>query len=170
MCGIALQMRAEAATREPAMQALCCDALFDWQRRTRGLAVRSPADGARHPQFVLLDGPPFANGPLHVGHFLNKVLKDMINRYKLLQGFGVPFTPGWDCHGLPIEQKALDLTPPAHRAALTPIEIRARCERLAASAIAVQRATFRRWGVLGDWAGAYRTMDRGYEAAQLGAR
>ena len=72
-------MRADAVVREPLMQAYCCDALFEWQQRTRPLHA--------HPQFVLLDGPPFANGPLHVGHFLNKVLKDIVNRYKLLQGF-----------------------------------------------------------------------------------
>jgi isoleucyl-tRNA synthetase len=88
-------MRAEATVREPALQAICCDALYAWQRDTR-IAVPG------HPQFVLHDGPPFANGPLHVGHFLNKVLKDIINRYKLMQGYGVPFYPGWDCHGLPV--------------------------------------------------------------------
>ena len=110
-------MRAEAATREIAMQELCTDALYRWQHETR-----TPP----HPQFILHDGPPFANGALHVGHFLNKVrpwcmspalllcincnrsvlvaqvLKDIINRYKLLQGYGIPFFPGWDCHGLPV--------------------------------------------------------------------
>jgi hypothetical protein len=161
-------MRADAGVREPQMQQICCDSLFAWQRKSRPLAT--------YPQFVMLDGPPFANGPLHVGHFLNKVLKDIINRYKLLQGFGVPYTPGWDCHGLPIEQKALELSQAAARrnktattnAALSPTDIRSMCERLATSAINVQRNTFRRWGVMGDWANAYQTMDKQYEATQLG--
>lgn len=91
-------MRANAAAREPQLHARCVSAAY----------AEQAADESR-PLFVLHDGPPFANGSLHMGHFLNKTLKDVINRYQLLRGRRVRYVPGWDCHGLPIEHKALTL-------------------------------------------------------------
>ncbi len=126
--------------------------------------------GAARPPFHLLDGPPYANGALHMGHFLNKVVKDVALRWKLLSGHAVRFEPGWDCHGLPIELKAV-----AEGAGLPAAEVRARAAAFAGAAMAAQAADFRRWGVLADWEvgargerrNAYATMDAPYEAAQL---
>ena len=95
-------MRANAREREPQLQRICVTELWKWQRAARGPEAPSPA-----APFVLHDGPPYANGPLHIGHALNKILKDVINRYKMLRGHRIDYTPGWDCHGLPIELKAL---------------------------------------------------------------
>ncbi|EEY52918.1 isoleucyl-tRNA synthetase, putative, partial [Phytophthora infestans T30-4] len=91
-------MRANAAVREPQLHARCVSAAYAEQ-----------AEDTTRPLFVLHDGPPFANGSLHMGHFLNKTLKDIINRYQLLRGRRVQYVPGWDCHGLPIEHKALTM-------------------------------------------------------------
>ncbi|KAL1495450.1 hypothetical protein AB1Y20_016818 [Prymnesium parvum] len=118
--------------------------------------------------FVLHDGPPYANGELHMGHFLNKVLKDVINRWKLLQGYRVHYVPGWDCHGLPIELKALEALGADAAADLAPLELRKAAAECARHAIRAQREAFLRWGVMADWDHAYTTMQPAYEAAQLG--
>lgn len=134
------------------------------------------ADGT--PSFILHDGPPFANGPLHTGHFLNKTLKDVWNRYKLQRGHRLRFFPGWDCHGLPIELKALQklqgkassgaaAAGGAGTGALSPTEVRTLAQTFAASAALAQRKDLERWGVLGDWSRAYFTMDPEYELEQL---
>ena len=117
------------------------------------------------PDFVLHDGPPYANGDLHLGHFLNKTLKDIINRWMLLRGHRVQFTPGWDCHGLPIELRALQL---AGVSALPPLQTRTKAAACAHDVIDAQRAAFERWGVMADWDRPYTTMQPRYEAAQLG--
>ncbi len=114
------------------------------------------------PEFILHDGPPFANGDVHMGTALNKLLKDLVVKSKTMAGFTVPFVPGWDCHGLPIEFKVVKET-----AGLEPAEIRRRCAEFAKKFIDVQRASFRRLGVFGDWANPYLTMDPGYEASIL---
>lgn len=156
-------MRANAAAREPQLHARVVTQVYEAQRALR-------RDRAR---FVLHDGPPFANGQLHMGHFLNKVLKDTINRYKLLRGFAIDYVPGWDCHGLPIEVKALgQLQQEAGNqlGRLSASEVRRLSRALARGAIADQQRDFQRWGVLADWSGAdgaiYETMAPEYEARQ----
>lgn len=146
-------LRARAAEREvPLVERLASDT-YAWQAKARASA----------PTWTLHDGPPYANGSLHMGHALNKILKDTINRYKLLRGFRVRFRPGWDCHGLPIELKAKA----AKAAGDDPLAVREAAAAFASGAIAEQREEFRRWGVMGDWEGAYTTMQPEYEARQL---
>jgi isoleucyl-tRNA synthetase len=111
------------------------------------------------PEFILHDGPPFANGDVHMGTALNKLLKDLVVKSKTMAGFTAPFIPGWDCHGLPIEFKVVKET-----AGLEPAEIRRRCTKFATEWIDVQRGSFRRLGVFGDWENPYLTMNPGYEA------
>jgi isoleucyl-tRNA synthetase len=123
---------------------------------------------ASAPPFVLHDGPPYANGELHMGHFLNKALKDMINRWKLLRGYRIEFTPGWDCHGLPIELRALQLAGAEAAHELPPLRVREQAAECARQTIAEQRQSFVRWGVMADWHAPYTTMQPRYEAAQLG--
>jgi len=111
------------------------------------------------PEFILHDGPPFANGDVHMGTALNKLLKDLVVKSKTMAGHTVPFIPGWDCHGLPIEFKVVKET-----AGLEPAEIRRRSAEFANKFIDIQRNSFRRLGVFGDWNNPYLTMDPGYEA------
>jgi len=118
---------------------------------------RRRAEGA--PEFILHDGPPFANGDVHMGTALNKVLKDLVVKSKTMAGFTTPFVPGWDCHGLPIEFKVVK-----EAAGLEPAEIRRRCTEFAKKFIDIQRGSFRRLGVFGDWFNPYLTMNPGYEA------
>ena len=161
-----LPMRAKAATRDALYTARCTTELY---QRQRGDPQR---DGR---PFVMHDGPPYANGPVHMGHLLNKVLKDVINRYKLLRGQRVDYVPGWDCHGLPIELKALEKR--IAEGGVAPgdaLGIRADARALAESTVAEHRAHFKRWGIMADWgedaasADVYTTMQPSYEAAQLG--
>lgn len=121
------------------------------------IITRRKEQGA--PRFVLHDGPPFANGDVHMGTALNKVLKDIIVKSKTMAGFYAPFVPGWDCHGLPIEAKVVK-----KEQGLDPAEIRRRCADFARTYIDQQRASFRRLGVFGDWKNPYVTMDPSYEA------
>ncbi|MDP3851274.1 MAG: isoleucine--tRNA ligase [Luteolibacter sp.] len=114
------------------------------------------------PEFILHDGPPFANGDVHMGTALNKLLKDLVVKSKTMAGFTTPFIPGWDCHGLPIEFKVVK-----EAAGLEPAEIRRRCAEFATRFIDVQRGSFRRLGVFGDWKNPYLTMAPGYEASIL---
>jgi len=123
----------------------------------RRILDRRKAQGA--PSFILHDGPPFANGDVHMGTALNKVLKDLVVKSKTMAGFAVPFVPGWDCHGLPIEFKVVQ-----QARDLEPAEIRRRCAEFAGKFIDIQRASFRRLGVFGDWDHPYLTMDPAYEA------
>ncbi len=114
------------------------------------------------PEFILHDGPPFANGDVHMGTALNKLLKDLVVKSKTMAGFTAPFIPGWDCHGLPIEFKVVKET-----AGLEPAEIRRRCAEFASKFIDIQRGSFRRLGVFGDWDQPYLTMAPSYEASIL---
>ena len=114
--------------------------------------------------FVLHDGPPFANGPVHMGTALNKILKDLIVKSKSMAGFRAPYIPGWDCHGLPIEFKVVK-----ESRGLSPIEVRRKSEAYARKFIDIQRAQFRRLGVFGDWEHPYLTLDPGYEAEVIRA-
>ncbi|XP_029937883.1 isoleucine--tRNA ligase, mitochondrial [Myripristis murdjan] len=127
--------------------------LYSWQRQRKA-----------KKEFCLHDGPPYANGDPHVGHALNKILKDIRNRFEMLRGRQVHYIPGWDCHGLPIELKALG---ELGTSGLTPLQIRQKAREFAERAIARQRAAFQRWGVMADWDNCYYTFDGTYEAAQL---
>ena len=138
----------------------CSDDLYSWQSRSR------PVDKS----FILHDGPPYANGDLHVGHALNKILKDIICRFHLGQGKRIEYVPGWDCHGLPIELKALQqhqLNTPEDRTPPTPIEVRQIARKLAETAVESQKNQFRSWGVMADWNNAWKTMDKDFELRQL---
>jgi isoleucyl-tRNA synthetase len=150
-------MRANARVREPELQAL-------WQEL--GLYERLSRDNPG-PVFTLHDGPPYANGALHVGHALNKILKDILNKHALLNGRRARFRPGWDCHGLPIELKVLQSLGSEERRSLTPIELRRRAHAYALEQVEIQKAGFRRWGIWADWDRPYLTLDRAYEAAQI---
>uniref|UniRef100_A0A8C0IA49 isoleucine--tRNA ligase n=1 Tax=Bubo bubo TaxID=30461 RepID=A0A8C0IA49_BUBBB len=128
--------------------------LYSWQRQRK-----------TKQEFCLHDGPPYANGDPHVGHALNKILKDITNRFYMMRGYKVHYVPGWDCHGLPIELKALSEVKGAEN--LSPMEIRQRAREFAEKAIEKQKSAFIRWGVMADWANCYRTFDPKYEANQL---
>jgi isoleucyl-tRNA synthetase len=118
----------------------------------------------RSKTYILHDGPPYANGHIHLGHTLNKILKDIIIKYKSMKGFYAPFVPGWDCHGLPIEHQVDKNLGP--RKATTPIiEKRRLCREYAERFLNIQREEFKRLGVFGDWSGPYVTMSHSYEAA-----
>lgn len=151
-------MRANAVKREPELQQF-------WEEHQiyQKLSQSNPGDS-----FVLHDGPPYANGALHVGHAQNKILKDIINKYHLLKGRKVRYVPGWDCHGLPIELKVLQAMKPEERRALTPLGIRQKAKEFALKTVDEQRTTFKRFGVWGDWDHPYLTLTPDYEAAQIG--
>ena len=120
-------------------------------------------------KFVLHDGPPYANGDLHIGHALNKILKDFINRYQIMQGRKVRFVPGWDCHGMPIELKVLQTMKAEEKKTMTPLSLRKKAAMFAKEAVDNQRESFKRYGVWADWSAPYLTLDPKYEAAQIEA-
>ncbi|CAM5509104.1 isoleucine--tRNA ligase [Thauera mechernichensis] len=149
-------MRGDLPKREP-------NWIADWQKSKLYQRIRKASAG--RPKFVLHDGPPYANGSLHIGHALNKILKDIIVRSKTLAGFDAPYVPGWDCHGLPIEHK-VEVT---HGKNLPADKVRELCRAYAAEQIEIQKADFIRLGVLGDWDNPYRTMDFANEANEIRA-
>ncbi|NQD93432.1 isoleucine--tRNA ligase [Pseudomonas sp. CrR25] len=130
-----------------------------------GLYQKLRQIGEGRPKFVLHDGPPYANGNIHIGHAVNKILKDIITRSKTLAGFDAPYVPGWDCHGLPIEHK-VETTHGKH---LPADKTRELCRAYAAEQIEGQKADFIRLGVLGDWDNPYKTMDFANEAGEIRA-
>ncbi|HEX5754774.1 MAG TPA: isoleucine--tRNA ligase [Arenimonas sp.] len=152
-------MRGDLPKREPGM-------LAAWQQQGLYEKVRANAKG--RPQFVLHDGPPYANGAIHIGHAVNKILKDVVVKSKLLSGFDAPYIPGWDCHGLPIEL-AVEKKHGKVGDKLDAAAFRQKCREYAAEQIAGQSKDFQRLGVLGDWANPYRTMDFRFEADMLRA-
>ena len=147
-------MKASLATREPAM-------LAQWHEKGIYEQIRQARAGRK--KFILHDGPPYANGHLHCGHALNKILKDMIVKSKTMSGFDAPFVPGWDCHGLPIE---LNVEKKEGKAGvkISASAFRTKCREYASSQIAIQKEEFQRLGVFGDWVNPYVTMDYTYEA------
>lgn len=151
-------MRANAIIREPEIQKF-------WQEQGIYEELSSNNKG---DIFTLHDGPPYANGTLHMGHALNKVLKDIINRYQLLRGRKARYVLGWDCHGLPIELKVLQNMKAEERANLTPLQLRKKAKEFALQTINEQATGFKRWGVWGDYENAYYTLKPEYEAAQIG--
>lgn len=151
-------MRANAVRREPELQKFWAE-----QQIYEQLSQNNPGD-----LFILHDGPPYANGALHIGHALNKILKDVINKYQLLQGRKVRYVAGWDCHGLPIELKVLQTLKPEERKQLTPLTLRQKAKEFALATVDQQRQSFKRYGVWGDWDHPYLTLTPEYEAAQIG--
>jgi isoleucyl-tRNA synthetase len=150
-------MKGNLSTREPEM-------IKKWMEQELYQKIQKKNQGK--PTFVLPDGPPYANGSIHIGHALNKTLKDIIIKYKNMRGFQAPFIPGWDCHGLPIEHAVMkNLGPKAKEK--TDTEIRALCRAEASKWIEHQRPQFQRLGVLADWQHPYHTMDSDYEAEEV---
>ena len=150
-------MRANAVKREPEIQQFWAE-----QEIYQRLSQNNPGE-----LFILHDGPPYANGALHIGHALNKILKDIINRYQILQGRKVRYVPGWDCHGLPIELKVLQNMKAGEREQLTPLTLRHKARDFALQTVEQQKASFKRYGVWGDWENPYLTLKPEYEAAQI---
>src|SRR5436190_4137204 len=152
-------MRAGLPQREP-------EILAGWASADLYNAIRKSRQAAGAPLFVFHDGPPYANGAIHIGHALNKLLKDFVVRSRFLLGFDVDYVPGWDCHGLPIEWKIEEeVRATGRRKDEVPVaEFRERCRAFAAHWIEVQMAEFKRLGVLGDWDNRYATMDFRSEA------
>ncbi|MFA6016426.1 MAG: isoleucine--tRNA ligase [Gallionellaceae bacterium] len=144
-------MRGDLAKREPQM-------LAQWQAKQRYQRIRAASQG--RPKFVLHDGPPYANGDIHIGHAVNKILKDIIVKSKTLSGFDAPYVPGWDCHGLPIELQVEK----KHGKAIPPAQFRELCREYAKEQIERQKKDFIRLGVLGEWDNPYLTMDFKTEA------
>ncbi|DBA71778.1 TPA: hypothetical protein ACH3X2_011042 [Trebouxia sp. C0005] len=150
-------MRANSAQREPQIQKFWRD----------NKVYESCLQDQSKETYVLHDGPPYANGDLHIGHALNKVLKDFILKFELLQGKRARYVPGWDCHGLPIELKVLQGMTDEQRRELTTIKLRRKARDFALKAVNQQRESFKRYGIWGDWEQPYLTLDPAYEAAQL---
>ena len=149
------KMKANLAQKEPLT-------LRDWKKAE--IYERSLKEGA--PFFVLHDGPPYANGDIHIGHALNKILKDIILKYKRLRGYNAPYIPGWDTHGLPIEWKIMEeLGEKAKN--MTPLQIRQECKKYALKWVEKQKEGFKRLGILGNWDNPYITLRPEYEAEQL---
>ena len=149
------QMRANLPTKEP-------NILKKWEDEKiyeKGLQKGSKT-------FILHDGPPYANGGIHIGHALNKILKDIILKYKRLSGYTVPYVPGWDTHGLPIELKVSEELG-AKMKEMSPLEIREKCTEYAKKWVEIQKEGFQRLGVLGEWDKPYLTLNPAYEAKQL---
>ena len=151
------QMRANARVREPEIQAFWAERRLYERLSREGLSPERPG-----PMFTLHDGPPYANGALHVGHALNKVLKDIINKHALLNGKRARFVPGWDCHGLPIELKVLQGLSSDERQQLTPLGLRRRAHAYALEQVEGQRQGFHRWGIWADWDQPYLTLNKAY--------
>src|SRR5438093_4556384 len=151
-------MKADLVTREP-------ERLKKWEAGKLYEKIQAAREGNK--KFILHDGPPFANGDVHIGNALNKILKDIIVKYKTLRGFSAPYVPGWDCHGLPIEFKVTQDMRKEGDTASDAAEIRKRCEAYARKYIDIQRVQFKRLGILGDWDNPYLTLNKEYEAEEL---
>ncbi|HEY0863880.1 MAG TPA: isoleucine--tRNA ligase [Lacunisphaera sp.] len=149
-------MRAGLAQREPGRVA-------HWEKLDLYNKIQAKRANSPKGAFVLHDGPPFTNGDVHIGTALNKTLKDIVNRYKSMQGFRTPYVPGWDCHGLPIEQK-VSKEIKEQNLTLTTAQMRAKCDEFSESWIGKQTAQFKRVGVLADWKNEYKTKAPAFEA------
>ncbi|MDD5692496.1 MAG: class I tRNA ligase family protein, partial [Candidatus Omnitrophica bacterium] len=152
-------MKADLPNREPLL-------LKDWQEKDLYGLIRK----SRHPKgkYVLHDGPPYANGNIHIGHALNKTLKDIIIKYKTMRGFDSPYVPGWDCHGLPVEH-ALFKELKQNKYQVQQVEFRKKAHDYAMKYVGIQREEFKRLGVFGDWDDPYLTLSREYEEAIVAA-
>ncbi len=151
-------MKADLVKREP-------ERLQKWEAEKLHEKIQTQRAGAE--KFVLHDGPPFANGDVHIGTALNKILKDIIVKYKTLRGFSAPYLPGWDCHGLPIEHKVVQEMRKSGDTKSDAATIRKACDAYARKYIDIQREQFKRLGVFGDWDHPYLTLNKEYEADEL---
>ena len=151
-------MKADLVTREP-------QRLEKWL--SSKLYERIQARRTNGEKFVLHDGPPFANGDVHIGNALNKILKDIIIKFQTLRGRNAPYIPGWDCHGLPIEFKVSQEMRKAGDTSSDAVSIRKACDAYARKYVDLQRTQFKRLGVLGDWDNPYLTLNKEYEADEL---
>lgn len=150
-------MRGNLPEREPQM-------LEYWEKEQT--YKKKIAQSKGKPKFILHDGPPYANGNIHIGTALNKILKDIIIKYKSLRGFDAPYVPGWDTHGMPIEHAAIKILG-LNRNELDPLELRRECKQYALKCLDMQREDFKRLGVSGDWENPYITLKPKYEAEQI---
>ncbi|KLO23754.1 isoleucyl-tRNA synthetase [Marinitoga sp. 1197] len=151
------KMKANLKTKEP-------ETLKKWEKMNLEHYIRKERENA--PTYILHDGPPYANGHIHIGHALNKVLKDIIIKYKTMKGYNAPYVPGWDTHGLPIEHKVTtDLGEKAKT--MSKLEIRKLCEDYALNFVNIQKEEFKRLGIRGDWENPYVTLKPEYEAKVL---
>ncbi len=150
-------MRGNLPEREP-------EVLKFWEEQNIYRQVQEKNQGK--PKFILHDGPPYANGDIHLGHTLNKVLKDIIVKFKSMDGYDAPFVPGWDTHGLPIEQQAIKALG-INRHEADPVDFRSRCREYALKYVDIQRDQFKRLGVRGDWENPYLTLFPHFEAKQI---
>lgn len=150
-------MKADLPKREP-------EILKFWEEKRINEKAREKRKGA--PKFVLHDGPPYANGPIHIGTAFNKILKDLIVRYKFMRGFDAPYVPGWDTHGLPIEYQVLK-TNNLKKEDIDPVRLREMCKEYALKFVNIQKDEFMRLGVRGHWENYYITLDPRYEAKQI---
>ncbi|MEK7196915.1 MAG: class I tRNA ligase family protein, partial [Nitrospirota bacterium] len=148
-------MKANLAQREP-------DMLKSWEDNRIYEKIQDKNKNSKH--YILHDGPPYANGHIHIGHALNKILKDIIIKFKSMQGFYSPYVPGWDCHGLPIELQ-VDKNLGEKKDKVDILEKRNLCKEYAAKFVDIQREEFKRLGVFGAWAEPYLTMSYTYEGA-----
>jgi isoleucyl-tRNA synthetase len=147
-------MKANLVQREP-------EILKKWEKENLYSVIRNTSKGM--PAYILHDGPPYANGNIHMGTAFNKILKDIIIKSKQMDGYDVPYVPGWDCHGLPIEWQ-VDHELGDRKLEMTQSEVRKRCRQFADRFIKIQRDEFKRLGILGEWANPYLTMNYNYEA------
>ncbi len=159
-------MRAGLAKKEP-------EFLKKWEEQNLYQAIREKSKGKK--EFILHDGPPYANGNIHMGHALNKILKDIIVKFKTMQGFDSLYVPGWDCHGLPIEHQLLKEMK-AHKSEVEVVDFRRKARDYAMNYVSIQREQFKRLGIFGEWDDPYLTLDPEYEywilksLAQLNAK
>ncbi|GAJ10275.1 unnamed protein product, partial [marine sediment metagenome] len=147
-------MKANLVKKEP-------EILREWEKQNLYAIIRNTSKG--RPTYILHDGPPYANGNIHMGTAFNKVLKDIVIKSKQMDGYDVPYVPGWDCHGLPIELQ-VDHELGDKKKGMTQSEIRKRCRWFADRFIKIQRDEFKRLGILGEWDRPYLTMSYNYEA------
>jgi isoleucyl-tRNA synthetase len=147
-------MKANLAKREP-------EVLKEWDSKSIYSQISRHSRG--RTKYILHDGPPYANGHIHIGTALNKILKDFIVKSKFMTGFDSPYVPGWDCHGLPVEHE-VEKSLGSKKGGLSIVEIRRRCRDYAAQFVGIQRKEFERLGVFGDWENPYLTMSFGYQA------
>ena len=155
----AFPMQANLAQAEPKR-------LAHWKESDLYGQIRAARQGS--PRYVLHDGPPYANGDIHLGHAFNKLLKDFIIKSKTMAGYDSPYVPGWDCHGLPIEIKVDGLLG-SKKASMSAAQIRGECRKYAQKYVNLQSTSFQRLGVLGRWEAPYTTMSADYEAVIAGA-
>lgn len=151
-------MRANLSERENEFQQL-------WQKKN--IYEKAVANREGNEPFILHDGPPYANGDIHIGHALNKILKDFITRFATLKGYYSPYVPGWDTHGLPIEHQVTSTMSDEARKEMSVAELREKCTNYALKYVDRQKEQFKRLGIWGEWDNPYLTLNKEYEVKQI---